>query len=54
MIEDKSNHWRDATYLLKDNEGIFARFDIKDGKVVNMYKVSPITEMPYPCWKCFR
>lgn len=54
MIEDKSQHWRDATYLLKDNEGIFARFDVKNGKVVNIYKCSPITDLLYPCWRCFK
>lgn len=53
-IESRCEHWRDATYFLKDENGVFARFDIKDGKVEKVYKLSPITEEPYPCWTCFK
>ena len=53
-IEKCSEHWREATYFLKDEHGVFARFDIKDGKIAQMYKLSPITDLPYPCWESFK
>jgi len=52
-IEEKSTHWRDATYFLMDAQGVFSRFDIKEGKVEKLYKLSPITELTYPCWEGF-
>lgn len=53
-IEDRSKHWRDATYFLKDDSSVFARFKTEDGKVVKLFKVSPVTDQTYKCWECFR
>ena len=50
-IEAKSSNWRDATYFLRDDSGkVFARLDIKNGKVTKIYKTSPATEEVYPVW----
>lgn len=53
-IEKRSEHWREATYFLKDEHGVFVRFDIKNGKISRMYKLSPITDLLYPCWDSFK
>jgi len=53
-IERRSEHWREATYFLKDEHGVFIRFDLVDGKIKLIYKLSPITDLPYPCWESFK
>jgi len=53
-IEKRCEHWREATYFLKDEHGVFARFEIKNGKVSKLYKHSPITDLIYPCWDKFK
>ena len=53
-IEKRSEHWRDATYFLMEKRGVFARFEIKEGKVVKLFKNSPVTDLIYPCWDGFK
>tara|TARA_Y100000310_G_C20006168_1_gene500783 strand:+ start:222 stop:509 length:288 start_codon:yes stop_codon:yes gene_type:complete len=53
-LEEKSTHWRDATYFLMSKGGVFSRFDIEEGKVVKLYKHSPVTDLVYPCWEGFK
>ena len=53
-IQGRSEHWRDATYFLMDKKGVFARFDMKEGKVDKLYRHSPVTDLIYPCWDGFK
>jgi hypothetical protein len=54
-IEDKSKHWRDGEYFLKEEDGcVLARFNIKEGKLVKLHETSPATDQRYRCWDCFK
>ena len=53
-LEEKSTHWREATYFLMGKDGVFARFDVVDGKIAKLYKDSPVTDIIYPCWEGFK
>jgi len=55
LIEERAKNWRDSEYFLKEDGGrVLARFELKEGKVVDLFKISPATDQPYPCWECFR
>lgn len=54
-IAERSETWPDATYFLREDSGkVFARIETKSGKVIKVYKQSPVTEETYPCWTYFK
>jgi hypothetical protein len=54
-IKEVAGNWPTGTFFLKTDSGkIFARFDLHDGKVKQLYKDSPATSMPYPIWQHFK
>jgi hypothetical protein len=47
--------WPNGTFYLKLSNGkVFARINIKDGKVQEILKCSPATGRMYPIWQFFR
>jgi len=54
-LKEVASNWPTSTYYLKTNSGkVFARFDITDGKVKQLYKESPATAQIYPVWQFFK
>ncbi len=55
-IEETVNNWPPGIYYLRMSDGkVFARFDINvDGKVRDLYRLSPATGYTYPVWQFFR
>ena len=54
-IQKVAKYWEDGIYYLKLSSGrIFARFDLKSGKVKKLYETSPITGESYVCWAFFK
>lgn len=55
LIEERAKNWRDSEYFLKEDGGrVLARFELKEGKVVDLFKISPATDQPYACWDYFK
>ena len=47
-------NWPNGTYYLKLSSGeVFARFDVYNGKIKQLYKESPATGKSYVIWNWF-
>ena len=44
---------KEGTYMQPAIYSTFCRIDVRDGKVVKLWKASPYTKKPYPCWEHF-
>ena len=54
-INSVVKNWKDGDYYLKYSTGkVFARFEVKDGKLKKLYRTSPSTQREYPCWEFFK
>jgi len=42
------------TTMFNEMYATFIRFDVRDGKVVKLWKLSPYTKKEYPIWEYFR
>jgi hypothetical protein len=53
-MNDRIRNWPDGIYFLKLSTGkVFTRFQVRDGKVVMIFKVSPATGARYPMHEFF-
>jgi len=54
-VQAVCTNWPPGTYYLKQPAGgVFARFEISNGKVKKIYENSPATNKPYPITEFFR
>lgn len=54
-IQKVAADWPSGTYYLKLSDGrVFARFDLINGKVKQLYRESPSTGKEYPVWDWFK
>lgn len=44
---------KEGTYMQPAVYSTFCRIDVRDGKVVKLWKASPYTKKIYPCWEHF-
>ena len=66
LLKDYVKFWSNGTYELQylyaESQGFlgnaiyttFARFDVRDGKVVKIWKSNPFTKKEYLIWQCFK
>ncbi len=48
-MKDITKNWPDGTFYFKLSTGeVFVRFDVKNGKIRKIHKISPTTGRPYP------
>jgi hypothetical protein len=53
-MNDRIRNWPDGIYFLKLSSGkVFTRFNVRDGKVIQIFKISPATGMKYPMHEFF-
>jgi hypothetical protein len=53
-MNERIRNWPDGVYFLKLSTGkVFTRFIVRDGKVVQLFKLSPATGMKYPMHEFF-
>ena len=54
FLRKRIENWQLGPYFLRLPTGqVFARFDVREGKIDKLYKSSPATGEPYPIWKYF-
>jgi len=44
---------KEGTYMQPAIYSTFCRIDVRDGKIVKLWKTSPYSKKPYPCWEYF-
>jgi len=65
LLENYTSNWssgiydlqfllRKRTTMFNELYSTFIRFDVRDGKVVKLWKLSPYTKKEYPIWEYFR
>ncbi len=48
-MSEKIRNWPDGIYFLKMSSGkVFTRFEVKEGKIIQVFRVSPATGSKYP------
>lgn len=53
-MAERIRNWPDGIYFLKLSDGkVFTRFEVKEGKVTKIYRISPATGMRYPMHEYF-
>ncbi|MBT3582421.1 hypothetical protein HN924_02475 [Candidatus Woesearchaeota archaeon] len=53
-MNDRIRNWPDGIYFLKLSSGkVFTRFNVHEGKVGQIFKISPATGMKYPMHEFF-
>ena len=53
-INEQIRNWPDGVYFLKLSTGkVFIRFEVKENKIVQIYRVSPATGVKYPLYEFF-
>ena len=53
-INEQIRNWPDGIYFLRLSTGkVFIRFEVKENKVTQFYRVSPATGMKYPLYEFF-
>lgn len=64
-LQDYTKNWSSGVYelqfLFQERDyaesniySTFMRFDVRDGKIVKLWKLSPYSKKEYPCWKYFK
>jgi|GEM_PF-1250522 hypothetical protein len=65
LIQGYTSNWSSGIYdlqylqskrtkMFNEMYATFVRFDVRDGKVVKFWKLSPYSKKEYPCWEYFR
>lgn len=53
-INEKSTNWPDGIYFLKMSNGkVFTRFKLHEGKIEQVFRISPATGSKYPLHEHF-
>ncbi|MBT4114231.1 hypothetical protein HOD83_03730 [Candidatus Woesearchaeota archaeon] len=53
-INDQIRNWPDGVYFLKLSNGkVFIRFEVKENRIIQVYRVSPATGLKYPLYEFF-
>jgi hypothetical protein len=53
-MNERIRNWPDGIYFLKLSTGkVFTRFEVREGKVIHIFKISPATGSKYPMHEFF-